>query len=277
MSPDAEALQLRVHPAGNAPTLVYLPGLHGDWTLVSSFRAAVAGRARFVEFTYPRTLTWSVTDYADAIERASLDHGIQRGWLLGESFGALIAWAMLTPERRTRTPHFEPEGLILAGGFVRHPLPFGARLLRRLGEALPMGPYRALLAGYAAFGRFRHRHAPETLASLAEFVARRTALDRQAMRARLELVARADFRAVARATTLPVCYLAGLVDPLVPWPFVRWWLRRNCPGYRSGKTFWLADHNVLSTASRPAANYILRWIEAARAPDADATSAPERR
>lgn len=262
MTAKTESLQMRVSPARGARTLVYLPGIHGDWTLVGSFRAAVAGRARFVEFTYPRTLTWSVRDYADAVERALCEGGIESGWLIGESFGSLIGWELLDPERRARTTHFQPLGLILAGGFVKHPLPFGARLLRRLGEALPMRPYRALLKGYALFARFRHRHAPETLASLEEFVARRTAQDRAAMRARLELVARADFRAVARQTSLPVFYLAGLIDPLVPWMFVRAWLRRNCPGYRGGKTFWLADHNVLSTASRVAAEQVFRWLDA---------------
>lgn len=262
MNAQTETLQMRVYATAAEPTLIYLPGIHGDWTLVGSFRAAVARRARFVEFTYPRTLTWSVADYADAIESALRDGGIRTGWLIGESFGSLIAWELLRPERRAQSSFFEPLGLILAGGFVRHPLPFGARLLRRLGEALPMKPYRALLAGYAVFARFRHRHAPETLANLEEFVARRTAQDRAAMRARLELVAQADFRPVARRTTLPVFYLAGLIDPLVPWPWVRRWLQRNCPGYQGGKTFWLADHNVLSTASGAAAEQTFRWLAA---------------
>ncbi len=262
MNAEAEILRSRVHAAGNQPVLVYLPGIHGDWTLVSSFRAAVVRRACFVEFTYPRTLSWSVADYAGAIEQRLLESGIRRGWLIGESFGSVIAWAMLAPERQARVPHFEPQGLILAGGFVKHPLPWGARLLRQLGRALPMRPYRLLLGGYAAFARFRHRHAPETLASISEFVARRTPLDRAAMRARLELVARSDFRAVARGVTLPVFYLAGLVDPLVPWPWVRAWLRHHCPGYRGGKTFWLADHNVLSTAPAAAAQQLFRWLDA---------------
>lgn len=260
MDTEPETLRLRLVPAPAGPWLIYLPGIHGDWTLVGSFRAALAGRARFAEFTYPRTLSWSLADYAQAIERALLEQGVSTGWLIGESFGSLIAWELLRPERRARALHFEPLGLILAGGFVKHPLPFGARLLRRAGEALPMGPYRALLAAYGAFARFRHRHAPETLASLHEFVARRTALDRAAMRARLDLVAQADYREVARQTKLPVFYLAGLVDPLVPWPLVRFWLRRNCPGYRGGKTFWFADHNVLSTASHGAAEQIFRWL-----------------
>ena len=40
-------LKMRVHGDASLPTLIYLPGLHGDWTLVSSFRAAIAGRVRF--------------------------------------------------------------------------------------------------------------------------------------------------------------------------------------------------------------------------------------
>ena len=90
----SERLQLRFHGDARLPTLVYLPGVHGDWTLVSSFRAAVAGRVRFVEITYPRTLTWSLEDYAVAIQEALLSHGITRGWLLAESYGSQIAAAL---------------------------------------------------------------------------------------------------------------------------------------------------------------------------------------
>ena len=62
-------LKMRAHGDASLPTLVYLPGMHGDWTLVSSFRAAIAGRVRFVEFTYPRTTTWSLDDYAATLRR----------------------------------------------------------------------------------------------------------------------------------------------------------------------------------------------------------------
>ena len=55
-----EKLQLRVYGDASLPTLIYLPGMHGDWTLIGGFRNAVAGRVRFVEMTYPRTLTWSL-------------------------------------------------------------------------------------------------------------------------------------------------------------------------------------------------------------------------
>ena len=52
----AEELQLRIHGEASLPTLIYLPGLHGDWTLIGGFRHALGGRVRFVEVTYPRTL-----------------------------------------------------------------------------------------------------------------------------------------------------------------------------------------------------------------------------
>ncbi|MDE3068653.1 MAG: hypothetical protein KGJ60_14045, partial [Verrucomicrobiota bacterium] len=81
-----EELQLRIHGDGSLPALIYLPGLHGDWTLIGGFRNAVAGKVRFVELTYPRALGWLLDDYAAAIETALSRHGISRAWLLGESF-----------------------------------------------------------------------------------------------------------------------------------------------------------------------------------------------
>ena len=117
---------MRVHGDASLPTLIYLPGLHGDWTLVGSFRRALGGRVRFVEVTYPRTLTWSLEDYARGVETALAEQGITRGWLLGESFSSQVVWSLVARER------FQIEGVILAGGFVRHPMRWGVRLAERL-------------------------------------------------------------------------------------------------------------------------------------------------
>jgi hypothetical protein len=87
-----EKLEMRVYDDAALPTLIYLPGIHGDWTLVGSFRRALAGRVRFVEFTYPRTLDWSLEDYAQGVETALADQGIARGWLLGESRKSSGLW-----------------------------------------------------------------------------------------------------------------------------------------------------------------------------------------
>ncbi len=252
-----EDLQIRVHGDADHGTLVYLPGLHGDWTLVASFRAALAGRMRFVEFTYPRTLDWSLADYARGILDALDERGIEEGWLLAESFGSQVAWALLeVPQTR-----FRVLGVALAGGFVRHPFPSLVRLCRTVVTRLPTSWLRAFLVLYTWYARFRHRHAPETLADIGEFVARRTDLDRKAAAHRLRLIAEADWRPAAARTRLPVFYLSGLFDPVVPWPAVRRWLRRNCPGHRASRVFASSDHTVLSMVPAAAAAQVLRWIQ----------------
>ena len=312
-----DGLQMRVHGDASLPTLIYLPGLHGDWTLVSSFRAAIAGRVRFVEFTYPRTITWTLDDYARELEARLLAEGIDRGWLLGESFGSQPAWQIVKrfqdrqrsqyepgptpnpseagsrhpdafgrfpspPSRRAIAPlrrdggwegsgvglsvknvsaGFQPQALILADGFVRHPVIWGVRMAGRVSSAIPMWGVKLFCVVYARYAKFRHKHAPETLASVGEFVVNRTVEpDRRAIVHRYRLIAGNDLRPVARKTLFPVFYLAVLVDPIVPWCYVRWWLRRNCPGYRGGKTMWRADHNVLGTAPQRSAGEIQAWI-----------------
>jgi pimeloyl-ACP methyl ester carboxylesterase len=253
-------VQVRVHGDASLPPLIYLPGMHGDWTLVSSFRATIAGKVRFAEFTYPQTTTWSLDDYARGIEEALLAHGITEGWVIGESFGSQPAWQIIK-RAQEEVSAFRTVGLILAGGFVRHPTIWAVRMAHRVSTAVPLAWVKLFCRVYASYARFRHGHAPETFACVQEFVSNRcTEADRCAITYRYGLIAENDLRAVARRTTFPVHYLAGSLDPLVPWPCVRWWMRRNCPGYRGGKTIWRADHNVLGTAPQASAELILKWM-----------------
>jgi pimeloyl-ACP methyl ester carboxylesterase len=252
-----ERMELRVHGPANLPTLIYLPGLHGDWTLVGSFRRAVEGRVRFVEFAYPRTAAWSLHDYAREVYDALQAEDITHGWLLAESFGSQVAWAM----GRLDPSSFATAGLILAGGFVRHPFIGGVKLARRFCAGAPPWMLRALLWAYPKYARFRHRRAPETLADIAEFVRRRQEPgDREAMAHRLNLVATADFREVARSVRVPVFFLSGFWDPIVPWWPVRSWLPRECPGWRGDKVLFRADHTVLATQPQASARQVLAWM-----------------
>jgi len=260
-----DELKIRIHGDASLPTLIYLPGMHGDWTLVSSFRAAVAGKTRFVEFTYPRSVTGTLDDLAREIEGALLANGIREGWLLGESFGSQPAWQIIKHAQAVTSGSFRPLGLILAGGFVRHPVNWAVRLAERMSARVPMWIVKLFCSAYARYAKFRHRRAPETLACVNEFVVNRTnEADRRAIVRRYAMIVENDLRPVARQTHLPVFYLAGLVDPLVPWPVVRWWLRKNCPGYRGGKTMWRADHNVFGTQPEKSAEQVLEWISDAR-------------
>ena len=80
-----ETLEIRIRGSDRCPTLIYLPGTHGDWTLVGSFHRALGDRVRFVEINYPRTVSWSLDKHAAAIEAGLAEHGIRSGWVLGES------------------------------------------------------------------------------------------------------------------------------------------------------------------------------------------------
>ena len=250
----AEKLELRVHGEASLPTLVYLPGLHGDWTLISGFRKAISDKVRFVEFTYPRTLTWSLDDYASAIEKALAQHGINGGWLLGESYGSQVLWAMV------RRGNFTAQGAILAGGFVKHPLRWAVRLAEKMTGQIADALLVRFIFAYATIARFRYRRSPEALASIDEYVARRTGSDHEAAQHRLRLIAESDPRPTASRTPLPVFGLTGISDPIVPWPWVRCWLGKNCPTLRDYKIIWSANHNVLNTAPREATRLVLEWM-----------------
>lgn len=249
----AEELQIRVHGTPSQPTLIYLPGLHGDWTLIGGFRRAIGESVCFVDVTYPRTLIWSLDDYAAAVETALMDHGVSTGWLLGESFSSQVVWTIAGRGK------FQAQGLILAGGFVKYPNP-ALWFMKRIPDRFSMALFVRLIFGYAKIARFRYRHSPQTLATIQEFITRRTELDRRAAQHRLYLVAENDPRHIARQTRLPVYALTGFFDPLVPWPRVRQWLRKNCPTFREYRVIARADHNVLNTASAESARQILAWI-----------------
>ena len=249
-----EELQLRIHGEASLPTLVFLPGLHGDWTLIGGFRSAVAGRARFVEFTYPARSRgrWTIT------RRPSKPR-----WQKTAS-AAAGCWANPTVRRFcgrwSPAGNFRAQGAILAGGFVKHPLRWAVRLAEKLTGRISDAMVVRLIFAYAKIARFRYRRSPETLASLDEFIARRTRADRRAAQHRLHLIAENDPRSTARRTRLPVFGLTGVSDPIVPWPWVRRWLGKHCPALRDYKIIWSADHNVLSTAPRQAVKQVLAWM-----------------
>jgi pimeloyl-ACP methyl ester carboxylesterase len=253
---DVRHLRVRSHHDDRQPTLIYLPGLHGDWTLIGGFRKALRGRVRFVEITYPRTLSWSLDDYAREIEQALARMGIEVGWLLGESYGSQVLWALV------RRKVFKAQGVVLAGGFVRHPIQWGVRLAERAAAGVSLGFIARFLFFYARVARFRFRHSPDLVADIHEFIRRRTELDRQAAKHRLHLIASTDFTPVAAAPGLPVYSVTGLFDPIVPWPWTRHWLKKYCPALKEYKIVPTADHNVLGTAPGKSADIIVDWISA---------------
>jgi pimeloyl-ACP methyl ester carboxylesterase len=249
-----ERVQLRIHNPHSSPTLVFLPGVHGDWTLIGGFRRALGDRARFVEVTYPRTVVWDLNEYASGVASALRGQGISNGWLLAESFGSQIAWHLVNQ------PEFGAEGLILAGGFARHPIPWMADLAALLTGRISLGFLKGFLFLYGQAARLRFRHSPDILANVQEFIARRTVTDCRAIKHRLQLVGANDPREFVRQIRIPVYALTGLFDPIVPW-YPAWRvLHRDCSSLFGQRIIWRADHNVLGTAPKAAAAQVLKWI-----------------
>lgn len=222
-----------------------------------------------IEVTYPRRAEWALDDYAVAIERRLLEHGVAQGWVIGESFSSQVAWALAGRERlQEASTRFALLGLILVGGFVRHPWPWGVQLASAASRVVPLWLLRRLCSGYGKLAGRKHRACPEVIAELGEFVQRRTADgDREAINGRYRLIAASDLRDLAKATNLPVFQLTGALDPIVPWWQVRPWLKKHCPGYCATRVFWRAGHNVLLSAPQESADQILAWIQ----DEADAT------
>ena len=253
----SETLFIRVHGNPTLPCLVHIPGIHGDWTLIQGFRAALSSRVCFVEITYPRTLEWTLDDYAEAILRALHQAGISSAWLIGESFGSQPVWSIMS--RRDRS--LRVEGIILAGGFVKYPAPGLLNIVKWFFARIRAKSLSGFWGLYRLYSGFRFRQNKAALQAVDEFVARRTELDMQAISHRMNLISANDPRSIVRETREPVYALTGLVDPVVPaWPVVVW-LKRFCPGFTGSKVILSADHNVLGTAPEASVEMVLEWME----------------
>jgi pimeloyl-ACP methyl ester carboxylesterase len=248
--------ECRVYSNPGKPVLVYLPGIHGDSTLFTSFRLKALRDFEVVEFDYPRSTVWTLEDYSSFVTQELRRHKIKSAWILAESYSSQVAWTML--ERPAET-HFVIEGIILAGGFVRYPIPALAALTASVMEVVPHPLWKILFSIYGRSARFRHRRAPETKAAVDEFIRRRTREDLAAMVHRIRLIVKNDPSEIARRAGCPVYLLAGVMDPVVfAWP-VLVWLRGNCAGFSGHRFVWPADHNVLGTEPAKAFSQVLDW------------------
>jgi pimeloyl-ACP methyl ester carboxylesterase len=252
-------IQIRLDGERSKLCLVYLPGVHGDWTLLTSFRDFAKERFFLVQITYPRTLRWTMEDYGKAVAGEIERLGIKSAWVLGESFSSQVAWAWLDRVQRGASS-FEFLGIILAGGFVRYPFSWVVRVGICFFDIAPWRLWKLLFWIYIRYSSFRHRHAPTSADAVHEFIARRTKLDIAAMRHRFTLIAGYDPRSIATTATCPIYLLAGTIDPIVPtWPVLRW-LQENCSHFKGHRIIWPADHNVLGTEPEQSLNQIAAWV-----------------
>ena len=138
-----EQMQIRIYGDASLPTLVYLPSCMGIGRLRKDFRAAIAGRARFVELIYPRTpdvVRWTTIPARSKPTLLGHAHSLAAGWnsanLLalsscGRSSGRQLEQNPIRAPKAFHVGH----GAVLSGGFVKrlHGRE-GPRTLHRIGE-----------------------------------------------------------------------------------------------------------------------------------------------
>lgn len=248
---------IKINSPECSPILVYLPGIHGDSSLARKIRPYFENKICFVEIEYSKRTDLSLKDYGKNIERLITDAGIKECWLLAESFGSQVAWEIVSRKRS-----FAVKGIILAGGFVRHPFIPGVKVVRAISKTLSIRSIELWLRFYIAFCKLffrqnnkQHQPVPD------QFVKNRLdEADRDAIVARYGMIIQSDYRSVAGSVSVPVFFMSGRWDFIVPWVPVLRWLKKNCPGFREYKIIQGADHPVLSAAPEQSAAQILKWI-----------------
>ncbi|MGC8742870.1 MAG: alpha/beta fold hydrolase [Verrucomicrobiia bacterium] len=250
-------VKIFINDPDKSPTLVYLPGIHGDASLVREFKKYVAGKLRFIEIEYGRNPDWEIQNYADRIEAALKRCGVDECYLLAESFGSQVMWAIMSKPRS-----FKVKGIILAGGFVRHPFISGVKIAKAVTKILSLRMIELYLRSYIWICKllFRKEHRDKQV--LNEFKRNRIDdADRRAIIKRYELIIKNDHRTVAKTVQAPVYFLAGRWDYIiVPRGPVLRWLRKNSPSFCDYKIIDGADHPVLANAPESSAKQILQWL-----------------
>jgi pimeloyl-ACP methyl ester carboxylesterase len=201
----------RISGPVEAPAVIYIPGIHGDWTPLWRIRELLNSHCRLIEIAYPRTATrWTLDDYVERLRDLFDKLELMGGHLLAESFGSLVGWSFCCRyPGRVKT-------LMVAGGFCSTP----GRLKVALADmALHLAP-AALLDRFVdlylcylkrrGFPRDAFRRPNEF------FPATRTRQGWRSTHNRLKIISRTDVRTRLCELRVPILYFGGARDWVVP-------------------------------------------------------------
>lgn len=213
---------LRDLRADGEPPIVLVPGIDGTALLFYRQQPLLAEHFDTIAFPLPThavdsmTMASLVADLADLIEELSSEGAL----LLGESFGGALSMSLaLSRPDLVR-------GLVIVNSF-----PFLDQRVK-----LRAAPWLLRALPWAAMPIVRrytsdHLHSPHTnRADIAEFRERARFIDRDSYIRRLQLLASYDIRARLHDIEVPVLFLAGDRDRLLP--SVRWarFMHERVPG-----------------------------------------------
>jgi pimeloyl-ACP methyl ester carboxylesterase len=180
--------------------LIMLPGLDGTGELFAPFLEALGGFPTQV-ISYPRDRAMTYAEHeAFARDQLPADDDYV---LLAESFSGPIGIAIAAdaPPRL--------KGLILCVTFASNPLPLFGSFAKLVGHA----PAMRLPAAIAAPWLYAGRGTPELRRAHARVMSQ---VAPATIRARVAAILAVDYRSLLRRIDIPILYMRGLVDRLIP-------------------------------------------------------------
>ena len=205
-----DELLYRVSGEEGATPVVYLPGVHGDWTPQAAAGPMLAEKFRLVEITYPKKPEWSIVDYMNALVSLLDRLEIGSAHVIAESFGSLVGWEFGL-ERPSRL-----RSLMVVGGFCQPPGPPKVLLAKWGLSLLPTEVFERGVNAYASLRKLQGKlQGPEMEGDL-PYAAVRSDVGLSATIRRFELLGRTDFRHHLHDLRVPVRYIGGEKDLIVP-------------------------------------------------------------
>lgn len=253
----ADDLITRLSGAPEGPALVYIPGIHGDWTPMWRIRELLGRSFRLVEVSYPRAATdWTLEDYVARLVELFDRLGLSSAHLLAESFGSLVGW-----DFTCRHPG-RVKSLMVAGGFCRTPGRVKVALADFALGLIPAWILDRFVDLYLAFLVRRGFPRDAFLRSGEFFPATRTARGWRSTHNRLRIIRRTDVRRRLGELRVPVLYFGGARDRIVP-------VRREIATLRGALApecafrevlFPAAPHPIIPARYPQVAALIAEWI-----------------
>ena len=253
------ATEMLVQVSGpiGAPAVVYVPGIHGDWTPLWRIRNVLRRHCRLIEIAYPRTAErWSLDEYTTRLTALIDRLDLSTVHLLAESFGSLVGWTFASrhPER--------VKSLMVAGGFCSSP---GRVKVAAADLALRLFPARLLdkmVDLYLAYLIKRGFPASAFHRQSEFFPATRTRPGWRSTHNRLKIIRRTDVRSRLGELSIPVLYFGGACDWIVPVrreiATLKHHLRPEC-AFRS-IIFPNAPHPIIPARYPQVAQLIFDWV-----------------
>ena len=240
----------------DAPAMVYLPGVHGDWTANESARTHLSRETRLIEVAYPRNAAWTLADFSNALRRLLDRLNLTSVHVAGESFGSLVAW---------ETAFGHPElikSLLLVGGFAQPP---AYRVATSAKWALRGMPTFVLETGIDIYVYYKDLKGERRLgrrSGVSPYPAVRTRKGKLATASRMGIIERTDVRERLHRLQQPVRYIGGDSDSVIGVHRELSTLRQHLPPHCEFKSELIQDapHAIIASHPEHTARTLTRWI-----------------